>query len=83
MNKNCVTGKRSFVDEELALEALVQNHIINDYPINQGPCDVYKCIECDNWHFTSKGRNALLDDPEIIARIKKDRLANQWERRLR
>lgn len=83
MKSNCITGKRSFADEELALEALIQHHIINDYPPNQGPINVYECSECGNWHFTSKGTNKILDNPDIKNRIKKERIANQWERRLR
>ncbi|WP_436516273.1 hypothetical protein [Ekhidna sp. To15] len=83
MSSKCITGKRTYADESLALEALVQHHIINEYPANQGPRNVYQCSDCLNWHFTSKGNASPLDDSDIRSRIKRERLANQWERRLK
>jgi len=80
----CTSGKRCFEEEFLALEALIQNHIINDYPDGDGPLNIYKCTECANWHFTSKGLpHDVLTDPEMIARIMKEKRANYWERKLR
>ena len=84
MIMRCVTGKRCFESEELAVEALVQHHIINHYSEGQGPINVYHCPHCEHWHFTSKGeRNEILNDPGTQARIKKERQSNYWERKLR
>lgn len=83
LSDKCISGKRCFDDEGIASEALVQHHILNEYSANQGPRNVYQCEECGNWHFTSKSKNSLLDDPDISKRIKKEREASQWERKLR
>lgn len=83
MSNFCPSGKRSFIDEELAFEALIQHHVINEYPSNQGPRNVYQCEDCGNWHFTSKGYKSPLEDAEIQSRINKERLANRWERKLK
>lgn len=80
----CSSGKKCFELESLALEALVQNHIINEYPRDEGPINIYECEKCGYWHFTSKGlKHTHLEDPEIQDRIKKERQANYWERKLR
>ncbi len=83
LSNTCISSKRCFYDEEIALEALVLHHILNDYPFSQGPSNVYQCEECGSWHFTSKSRNSLLDDPAIVKRIKDAREASLWERRLK
>ncbi|MEP5103839.1 MAG: hypothetical protein ABJQ84_04430 [Ekhidna sp.] len=84
MKNSCVTGKRCFSDEALAVEALIQHHIINDYKGGQGPINVYQCIDCGNWHFTSKGpRNAFFEDDSVIKRIENERRGLSWERKLR
>jgi len=79
----CVTGKRCFEDESIALEALIQHHIINNYPIDQGPKTIYQCSDCGAWHFTSKGeKHEVLLDEKTLRRIKRERQANYWERKL-
>lgn len=81
---SCSSGKRVFDTQELANEALINNHIVNDYKPNEGPLNVYQCDDCGLWHFTSKGsKSDLLDDQEVIERIKKERLATYWERQLK
>ena len=68
----------------LAVEALIQNHIINNYRAGQGPINVYQCDECGNWHFTSKGvKSEIFDDPEMIKMIEREKRALNWERSLR
>ncbi len=82
--KACSSGKRCFETESIAVDSLIQHHIINDYPKGEGPINVYECEECGNWHYTSKGeRNKILEDPETKAQIKKEHIANYWGRRLR
>ncbi len=80
----CRTGKRCFETEAIAEEALIQNHIVNHYQGQEGPKTIYQCDECGNWHFTSRGQfHPLFEDEEVVDRIKRERLANSWERHLR
>ena len=80
----CSSGKRGFNAQTIAEEALIQHHIRNDYQQNEGPINVYVCDDCGQWHFTSKGEiNDLLQDFEVIQRIKKERQAFFWERNFR
>lgn len=81
---NCISGKRVFYSEDLAREALIQHHIVNDYTHTMGPINVYLCEDCGNWHFTSKGeKNELFDDEEMVEYIKRERRAWQWEKGMR
>lgn len=81
---NCPSGKRSFDNQELAEEALIQNHIRNYHRTNGGPINIYSCRDCGVYHFTSKGEihNLLLDEGSK-ERIKKEQQADFWERKLR
>ncbi|MEM6812877.1 MAG: hypothetical protein AAF600_00625 [Bacteroidota bacterium] len=80
----CVSGKRIYETVEIAEEALIQHHIVNEYKTGEGPINVYKCHDCGNWHFTSKGEpNSIFDNKEMILRIKNERRANYWERHLK
>lgn len=80
----CISGKRVYETLEIAEEALVQHHIVNEYKAGEGPINVYKCQDCGRWHFTSKGKpNSIFDDNEVKLRIKNERRANYWERHLR
>lgn len=79
---NCVTGKTCYATEELAKEALIQNHIRNGHRTGSGPINYYKCNDCGNWHFTSKGNpHPMFSDAQTMNKIKKERLVQSWERR--
>ena len=63
----CVTGKTVFDTEELAVEALVQNHIRNRHRPGAGPVNVYACDDCGAFHFTSRPpAHSILSDPETL-----------------
>lgn len=80
----CVSGKRSYASQNIALEALIQNRIRNKYVEGQGPVNVYACEECGQWHFTSRGNMATkLNDPEVRRRIDLEGEAFDWEQKLR
>lgn len=84
MSQKCVSGKRIFETEALALDALIQNHIINNYRADEGPTNVYECPDCGQWHFTSKAeKHPLFDDPEIARNIVQEKRAINWERGFR
>ena len=80
----CPTGKTTFETEDLAKEALIQNHIRNNYRSGSGPLDIYVCPDCGDWHFTSRPPAASwLLDPETISRIEKERRAFNWEQQMK
>lgn len=80
----CPTGKTSFHTEELALEALIQNHIRFQHRKGAGPQNIYQCDDCDDWHFTSRlPSHPSLLDPETQKRIVEESRAKDWEDRLR
>lgn len=81
---SCSTGKSSFDSQELATEALIQNHIRFNHHSGQGPLNVYKCERCDQWHFTSRQPiSEVLLDADTQARIRKEKQALEWEQKLR
>ena len=77
----CVSGKRIYESESLAVEALIQNHVFNNYRVNEGPINVYECRDCMQWHFTSKGhKHPTLEDPATLRTIEREKRAYNWER---
>ena len=69
---------------EMAIEGLLQNHVVNKHRPGAGPKTVYECEHCLNWHLTSKGElHEVLNDPESLERIKREQRALDWERQLR
>ena len=81
---SCPSGKTSFESEDLAEEALVQNHIRNNHRKGAGPRDVYECVDCGRWHFTSRqSETSILTDEEVLQRIEKERRTLEWEHKFR
>ena len=81
---SCPTRKRSYFDEDAALEALIQSKIDNQHSINEGAINVYECEFCNEWHLTSKGKvHPLLSEPETQERIKKGQIGKYWEDKYR
>ncbi|MBV6643983.1 MAG: hypothetical protein KI790_00955 [Cyclobacteriaceae bacterium] len=79
-----ITHKICFDNQEMAEEALIQNHGRHHYARGQGPVNFYRCDHCGTFHFTSKGpAHPKLSDPEVQKRIKLEREANDWSSRLR
>lgn len=80
----CVTGKRPYETEGMALEALIDIRGRNNYRANSGPINIYQCQDCGQWHFTSKGPvHPLLTSEETQKRISSQNEAEFWERKLR
>ncbi|MEQ9405011.1 MAG: hypothetical protein RIM99_15570 [Cyclobacteriaceae bacterium] len=76
----CVTGKNCFETEDLAIEALIQNHIKFRHREGAGPINVYECRDCRFWHFTSSGKvSYVFNDPEIVARIRREQKMSDWQ----
>ena len=82
MYSTCVTRKRCYDTEADALDALVEHHIRFNHSGDSGPISVYRCEDCDMYHFTSKGQTHpfLHDQKEYI---RKQQAARDWEDRLR
>lgn len=75
----CRTGKRVFVTEQLAEEALIAAHGFYSYAKGKGPVGVYACEECGHFHLTSKGEV----NPRLAAALKsgdlrREQQASQW-----
>ncbi len=74
----CPTGKNGYYLETEAQEALIRSHI----RFLQAAKNYYKCNDCNEYHLTSQGElNAILNSPEVKARIKREKLAQEWSGR--
>ena len=82
LKNKCISGKKGYADEELAVDALIQ-HQIRNYSSHPGATNIYICEDCGNWHFTSKGKHQLLDDPTVLEMIRREGMAYQWEQKLK
>ncbi len=79
----CSTGKRVYLTESLAEDALIDAHSRNDYS-GSGPVNIYRCEECGYYHFTSKGMmNEKLASQISNGKMKNQQEANRWMRKLR
>ena len=68
-----------YVNEELAIEALIGAHTAYSYKAGQGHIAVYCCDDCGQYHFTSKGpMNDQLYRQLSDGRISKEKEANHW-----
>ena len=81
---NCPTGKKCFDTEDLAVEALIQNHSRFHHGSDSGPINVYACRDCGDFHFTSKGEpHPMLNEAQTKNTILKAREAAYWESKFR
>lgn len=80
----CVTGKRSYPTEEIAIEALIGAHTNFNFNKGVGPIAVYKCDDCGNYHLTSTGTvNEKLAQHIKGGKIDQQKEADHWERKWR
>lgn len=78
--KKCPTGKRLYLSESLAEDALIEAHIHFDYRAGGGPVAVYRCDECGAYHLTSRPpMNARLAQQLSDGTIKKQKEASRWQ----
>ncbi len=76
----CPTGKNGYYSESKVQEALIRSQI----RFVQAAKNYYKCHDCDEYHLTSQGEfNSILNDPEVIARIKREQSEQEWAGRIR
>ncbi|PIB37097.1 hypothetical protein BFP72_17635 [Reichenbachiella sp. 5M10] len=79
---HCVTGKNCYDSLGEAEQALIENWIRYQHEQESGPRNVYLCDDCGTYHFTSRGElsDVILDN---LSYIKSQRIAREWERKLR
>jgi hypothetical protein len=81
--KKCSTGKRAYLSESMAEDALLEAHIRSEFAKGQGPVAVYQCNECGAFHLTSKGTlNPRLAKSLNDGTIGKMRAAQHWANKL-
>jgi hypothetical protein len=77
--KPCSSGKKQFVTEAIAEEALIDAQASYDYGRTSGPVAVYLCDECGYYHLTSRGpMNAKLSAFLQEGKLSRERIARQW-----
>ena len=80
----CVSGKKIYLNEAIAIEALIGAHTRFNYRQGNGPVAVYQCEDCDNYHLTSKGpMNDRLAELINDGKINRQKEADQWEGKLK
>lgn len=78
--KKCPTGKRLYLSEQLAEDALIEAHVHFNYRSGSGPVAVYRCEDCGNYHLTSQGpMNTRLSQLLTNGTIKKQKEAVRWQ----
>lgn len=84
MMKSCVTGKKSYPNQFIAEQALIEAQAHYDYGRASGPVAVYRCEECGNFHLTSKGPiNEKLAEAIKKGKLKALKEENQWTDKFR
>jgi len=82
--KQCISGKKSYSNQGMAEDALIDSWEKNYYSAASAPINVYQCMDCGDWHWTSKGEmNVRLAEEIRSKRLHKKREANDWEKRLK
>jgi hypothetical protein len=75
----CSTGKRLYLNEQLAEDALIEAHIHFEYRTGSGPVAVYKCEDCGAYHLTSKGAMSVRLSTQLAdGSIQKQKEAGRW-----
>lgn len=79
---SCATGKREYLTEVLAEDALLETRTRNTDD-RGGPVAVYRCEDCGQWHLTSKGPvNARLAEYIRSGKLKRNQAGEDWRRKL-
>lgn len=77
--KSCPSGKRAFVTEVQAEEALIDTRTRRGDDL-RGPVAFYRCDDCGQFHLTSKGpMNARLAQYIKEGKLKLNQEAERWK----
>lgn len=80
----CVSGKRCYQTIEIAEDALIESWTRFEFNPGHGPVAIYKCEDCGQYHFTSRGpMNERLSREIKEGKIDRLRTANHWEQKFR
>ncbi len=80
----CSSGKKLYLSEALAEEALLGAHVQFDFAQGTGPIAVYRCDDCGYFHLTSQGLiNTKLKDFLASGDYKRLRQAAAWTSKLK
>ncbi|MFZ5970094.1 MAG: hypothetical protein ACOYXA_00750 [Bacteroidota bacterium] len=78
--KKCPSGKKLFISQHLAEEALIEARIQFDYAPGAGPIGIYLCEDCGHFHLTSKGiMNERLVSMMQSGELRKAKMASEWQ----
>ena len=81
---SCSSHKKSYPSLTLAEDALIEAWIKFQYAPGSGPIAVYRCDDCGEYHFTSKGlMNERLASALSSGKIKRERESNDWMNKLK
>jgi hypothetical protein len=76
---NCISQKKTYPTASQAEDALIDAQIRYDYTSGNGPVAIYKCVDCGQYHLTSKGPvNERLAKLIEQGKIKSQKEANRW-----
>ena len=76
----CSSNKIGYFSISEVQEALIRSHI----NFHKAAVNYYQCHDCGNYHLTSNGeKHNLLSDAEVIKRIQKERLEQEWNQRFK
>ena len=82
--KTCLTGKRAYLSEEIALEALIGAWVHYDHSHGDGPVAIYCCDDCGQYHLTSRGpMHETLKKYIADGTISRITQAEEWTQRLK
>lgn len=83
LHMSCSTHKIQYDSQQLAENALIDQHIYKGFLPHEGPQDVYECEICGSWHMTSKswseGRNETLQEMIDSGEMRRKQTASKWE----
>jgi hypothetical protein len=76
---NCISQKKTYSSASQAEDALIDAQIRYDYTSGNGPVAIYKCVDCGQYHLTSKGPvNERLAKLIEQGKVKSQKEANRW-----
>jgi ABC-type ATPase with predicted acetyltransferase domain len=79
MTQSCVTGKKVYLTEQHAEDALIEANIQYDYSRGGGPIAVYRCDDCGYFHLTSRTpMNERLARYKAEGKLSLNQEANKW-----
>lgn len=77
--KSCVSHKKIYLSLQAAEDALIEAWTKFEYRPGTGPISIYKCDDCGNYHFTSRGEmNERLKQHLEEGTIRRQREADYW-----